>query len=154
MGVVGENLAGLGGALLDPLGIEVGDLSDTAAAAEEQEVSVDSVSIMHQLFGTGFAAFCYLLMVLLYMPCGAAVAAVFREAGAVWTVFLACWTTIMGFSTSTIVYRLGTFSQDPMYAILSIVIAAVLLVGMVFWMRSYVKRARLNAPKVIPIAAQ
>ena len=109
---------------------------------------------MHQLFGTGFAAFCYLLMVLLYMPCGAAVAAVFREAGAVWTVFLACWTTIMGFSTSTIVYRLGTFSQDPMYAILSIVIAAVLLVGMVFWMRSYVKRARLNAPKVIPIAAQ
>ena len=154
VGVVGENLAGLGGALLDPLGIEVGDLSDTAAAAEEQEVSVDSVSIMHQLFGTGFAAFCYLLMVLLYMPCGAAVAAVFREAGAVWTVFLACWTTIMGFSTSTIVYRLGTFSQDPMYAILSIVIAAVLLVGMVFWMRSYVKRARLNAPKVIPIAAQ
>ncbi|WP_337389770.1 Fe(2+) transporter permease subunit FeoB [Duodenibacillus massiliensis] len=154
VGVVGENLAGLGGALLDPLGIEVGDLSDTAAAAEEQEVSVDSVSIMHQLFGTGFAAFCYLLMVLLYMPCGAAVAAVFREAGAVWTVFLACWTTLMGFSTSTIVYRLGTFSQDPMYAILSIVIAAVLLVGMVFWMRSYVKRARLNAPKVIPIAAQ
>ena len=121
-GHLDDRLAGLGGALLDPLGIEVGDLSDTAAAAEEQEVSVDSVSIMHQLFGTGFAAFCYLLMVLLYMPCGAAVAAVFREAGAVWTVFLACWTTIMGFSTSTIVYRLGTFSQDPMYAILSIFI--------------------------------
>ena len=38
--------------------------------------------------------------------------------------------------------------NDPFLFWLSgIVIAAVLLVGMVFWMRSYVKRARLNAPR-------
>ena len=110
---VRTNLADLGGALLDPAGIHVDDLSDTAAAAEEQEVAVDTIDMMQQLFGGGFAAFCYLLMVLLYMPCGAAVATVWREAGTAWTLFLCGWTTALGYTSATIVYRLGTFAEKP-----------------------------------------
>ena len=154
---VAGNLADLGGSLLDPLGIEVGDFGDeedAKAAAEENEFSMTSVGVMQKLFGSQFAAFCYLLMVLLYMPCGAAVAAVFREAGAVWTVFLACWTSVMGYSTATIVYRLGSFGADPLYAVFAIVIAVALLVGMVLTMKSYVNRERASQPKVIPIAAR
>ena len=154
---VGENLADLGSAFLDPMGIEVGNFDneeEAAAAAEDNEFSMTSVGVMQKLFGSSFAAFCYLLMVLLYMPCGAAVAAVYREAGAAWTVFLACWTSIMGYSTATIVYRLGAFGSDPLYAVFAICIAVALLVGMVCIMRGYVNRERLNAPKVIPIAAR
>jgi len=157
VGVVGENLADLGSSLLDPMGIEVGDFGDeesAKAAAEDNEFSLTSVGVMQKLFGSQFAAFCYLLMVLLYMPCGAAVAAVFREAGAVWTVFLACWTSVMGYSTATIVYRLGSFGADPLYAVFAIVIAVALLVGMVLTMKCYVNRERANQPKVIPIAAR
>ena len=154
---VRDNLADLGSSLLDPAGIEVGNFDteeDAQAAAEDNEFSLTSVGVMQKLFGTPFAAFCYLLMVLLYMPCGAAVAAVFREAGAVWTVFLACWTSVMGYSTATIVYRLGSFSADPLYAVFAIVIAVALLVGMVLMMKCYVNRERANAPKVIPITAR
>ncbi len=147
-----DNLADLGGAFTDPLGIAVDDLSDTAAAAEEQEVALDTVEMMQKLFGSQLAAFAYLMMVLLYMPCVAAIAAVYREAGAAWTLFLACWTTVLGYSAATIVYRVGTFAQDPVYATTAIVIAVGLLAALLAFMRNYVKNNRGKGPKVIPIA--
>ncbi len=41
-------------------------------------------------------AFAYLLMILLYMPCVAAVGAIYQEVGWRWTLFGACWTTGLG----------------------------------------------------------
>lgn len=153
VGTVRDNLADLGSAFTDPLGIAVDDLSDTAAAAEEQEVTVTTVEMMQQLFGSQLAAFSYLMLVLLYMPCVAAIAAVYREAGAAWTLFLAAWTTVLGYSTATIVYRVGTFAQDPVFATVAIVIALCLLAGLLLFMRNYVKNNRGKGPKIIPIAA-
>ncbi|MBQ9239948.1 MAG: Fe(2+) transporter permease subunit FeoB [Duodenibacillus sp.] len=146
-----DNLSDLAGAFLDPMGIKVDDLSDTAAAAEEQEVTVDTVKIMQSLFGSSFAAFCYLLMVLLYVPCGAAVATVYREAGAAWTVFLAAWTLAVGYSAATVTYRLGTFAEAPMQSIIYILACAVIIGGMLIWMRTFAKNNRGKGPKVIPI---
>lgn len=150
---VKNNLADLGGALLDPAGIHVDDLSDTAAAAEEQEVALDTIGMMQQLFGGSLAAFSYLLMVLLYMPCGAAVAAVWREAGTRWTLFLCAWTTGLGYSAATIVYRLGTFAENPVYSATAITICLALLGGMILWMKSFAKKHGGNGRKVIPIFA-
>lgn len=152
VGTIRDNLADLGGAFTDPLGIAVDDLSDTAAAAESQEVTVTTVQMMQQLFGSQLAAFAYLMLVLLYMPCVAAIAAVYREAGAAWTLFLAAWTTVLGYSTATIVYRVGTFAQDPLYATVAIVVSLGLLAGLLAFMRNYVKNNRGKGPKVIPIA--
>lgn len=149
-----ENLKDLGGALLDPLGIAVDDLTDTAAAAEEQEVALDTVTMMQKLFGSQLAAFAYLLMVLLYMPCVAAVSAVYHEAGARWTLFLAAWTTALGYCSATVVYRVGTFSENPTYAIVSIAISAAILGGMLLWMRSFARNNRGKGPKMIPIVAK
>lgn len=151
-GTIVDNLADLGGAFTDPLGIAVDDLSDTAAAAESQEVTVTTIDMMQKLFGSQLAAFAYLMLVLLYMPCVAAIAAVYREAGAAWTLFLAAWTTVLGYSTATIVYRVGTFAQDPLYATVAIVISLGLLASLLFFMRNYVKNNRGKGPKVIPIA--
>ena len=150
---VRTNLADLGGALLDPAGIHVDDLSDTAAAAEVQEVAVDTIDMMQQLFGGGFAAFCYLLMVLLYMPCGAAVATVWREAGTAWTLFLCGWTTALGYTSATIVYRLGTFAENPTYSIVAIALSVAILAGMLLWMRTFAKKNGGKGRKVIPIYA-
>ena len=150
---VRTNLADLGGALLDPAGIHVDDLSDTAAATEEQEVAVDTIDMMQQLFGGGFAAFCYLLMVLLYMPCGAAVATVWREAGTAWTLFLCGWTTALGYTSATIVYRLGTFAENPTYSIVAIALSVAILAGMLLWMRTFAKKNGGKGRKVIPIYA-
>ena len=150
---VQNNLADLGGALTDPAGIHVDDLSDTAAAAESQEVALDTISMMQQLFGGSLAAFSYLLMVLLYMPCGAAVAAVWREAGTRWTLFLCAWTTGLGYSAATIVYRLGTFAENPVYSATAIALCLALLGGMILWMKSFAKKHAGKGRKVIPIFA-
>lgn len=149
-----DNLADMGGAFLDPLGIAVDDLSDTAAAAEEQEVAVDTVTTMQRLFGSSLAAFAYLMMVLLYMPCAAAISAVYREAGTAWTLFLAGWTTAMGYCAAMLVYRLGTFSENPVYGIGSVVATVVILGGMLLFMRSYVRKNQGKGRRIIPIAAQ
>lgn len=149
-----DNLAGMASAFTDPLGVRVGDLSDTAAAAEEQGVAADSIAVMQKLFGSQLAAFAYLMMVLLYMPCVAAIAAVYREAGAAWTLFLAAWTTVLGYSAATIVYRVGTFAEDPAYAVTAIGISVALLAGLIAFMRNWVRKNRGKGPRIIPIAVR
>lgn len=149
-----DNLQGMAGAFIDPLGVRVGDLSDTEAAAEEQGVAVDSIAVMQKLFGSQLAAFAYLMMVLLYMPCVAAIAAVYREAGAAWTLFLAAWTTVLGYSAATIVYRVGTFAEDPAYAVTAIGISVALLAGLIAFMRNWVRKNRGKGPRIIPIAVR
>ena len=149
-----DNLQGMAGAFIDPLGVSVGDLSDTEAAAEEQGVAADSIAVMQKLFGSQLAAFAYLMMVLLYMPCVAAIAAVYREAGAAWTLFLAAWTTVLGYSAATIVYRVGTFAEDPAYAVTAIGISVALLAGLIAFMRNWVRKNRGKGPRIIPIAVR
>lgn len=146
-----DNLAELGGALLDPLGVAVDDLSDTAEAAESQEVSVDTVGMMQTLFGSQLAAFAYLMMVLLYMPCVAAIGTVYREAGTAWTLFLSAWTTVLGYSAATIVYRVGTFSENPAYAMTCIGLSLAALSSLLLIMRVYVRRNAGKRARIIPI---
>ena len=153
VGTISENFAGLAGALTDPLGITVGDLSEEASAAEEQGVSTGTIDTIKVLFGSSTAAFAYLLMVLLYLPCCAAIAAIYREVGAAWTIFAAAWTSVLGYSAATIFYRVATFAENPTYSIIAIGGCAAALVGMYFWMRSFAKRDAAKGPKVIPIYA-
>ena len=97
----------------DPLGIEVGDLSDQAAVAEEQEVSTGTFGAMAARFDGAAGAFAYLLFILLYFPCTAAIAAVYQESGARWTFFVAAWTTGMAYGLSTIYYQAATWAVHP-----------------------------------------
>ncbi|MEE3649429.1 MULTISPECIES: Fe(2+) transporter permease subunit FeoB [unclassified Brenneria] len=125
LATIPENLSGLGGALLDPLGIEVGDLSNAESVAQENAFSVSSLTVIGQLFDGRLGAFAYLLMVLLYVPCVAAVAAIWREVGTAWTLFCVAWTIELGYGTAVVVYQVGRFAQHPIYSTLAI--AAVLL---------------------------
>ena len=149
-GTIGDNLAGLASAFTDPMGISVGDLSDEAAAAEEQGVTLGTVATIQTLFGSTSGAFAYLLMVLLYMPCVAAVATIYREVGAKWTIFAAAWTTTLGYSVATIYYRVVNFAADPIYSMICIIVACLIMCGMYFWMKSMAKKDK-SGPRIIPI---
>lgn len=151
VGTIGENFAGLAGAFSDPLGISVGDLSDEAAAAEEQGVSLGTIDTIKTLFGSTSGVFAYLLMVLLYVPCVAAVAAIYREVGTKWTIFACAWTLALGYSAATIFYRVANFAAAPVYSIVCIVIALAILYGMYCWMKSMAKKDAGKGPKIIPI---
>ncbi len=121
---IGDNLAGVADMAGDPLGISVGDVDNPELAAEEQEVDVGVFGSMVALFDGQIGAFAYLLMVLLYMPCGAAIAAVYREAGWRWTGFVAFWTVTLGYGSAVLFYQGATIARHPVSS--SIWIAAVL----------------------------
>jgi ferrous iron transport protein B len=120
------DLRKLNTAFSDPLGISVGDLTDRNAAAAAQNVAVSSITAITQLFSGSLGAFAYLMMILLYIPCCAAVSAIWREVGTRWTLFATCWTTGLGYGSAVLVYQFGTFAQHPLYSFTAI--AAVLVV--------------------------
>lgn len=107
------NLADALGAWADPLGIQVGDVSDQAAVAESQGVSTGTFGAMAARFDGAAGAFAYLLFILLYFPCTAAIAAVYQESGARWTAFVALWTTGLAYGTATLYYQGATYAQHP-----------------------------------------
>ena len=107
------NLADLGGTLLDPLGLSVGDVSELDTAAEEQAVAYTTFGQMALRFDTRVAAFAYLLFVLMYFPCVAAMGAVYRETNAGWTAFVGLWTTGLAYWSAVLYYQVMTFAQHP-----------------------------------------
>lgn len=61
-------------------------------------------------FGSGAAAYAFLVFTLLYIPCVAAISAMKRELGSwKWTVFSALYQLAAAYTVSVIVYMLGTF---------------------------------------------
>jgi len=108
-----ENLAGIAGSLLDPLGINVGDVSDRGAVAEEQGVGSSIFGSMVNLFDGTAGAFAYLVFILLYFPCVAAIAAVYRETNLAWTLFAGAWTTGLAYVFAVLSYQIGTWGAHP-----------------------------------------
>ena len=115
---VGDNAVGLADTLLDPLGLNIGDVSDIEAAAASQEVRTETLTSMAALFGTQFAAFCYLVFILLYAPCVAVLGAMVKESGLRWMLLVFTWTLVLAYVTSTVIYQIGTFTIDPMFSAL------------------------------------
>ena len=68
----------------------------------------DSVSLAERIPITPLVAFCYMLFVLIYFPCIAAIAAIKQESGSwKWTLFAACYTTGLAWLVSFAVYQIG-----------------------------------------------
>ncbi|AYH48334.1 MULTISPECIES: Fe(2+) transporter permease subunit FeoB [Dickeya] len=144
LATIPENLGKLGDALLNPMGINVGDLTDTDTIAKDNKFSVTSLTVISQLFDGRLGAFSYLLMVLLYIPCVAAVSAIWREVGTAWTLFCAGWTIQVGYSTAVVVYQIGRFAQHPLYSSCALVgVAAMLCVTVMMLRRNGLQRQRI-----------
>lgn len=94
-----ENLKGVGGRLLDPLGV-----GDAQGEAEyEAEETASAVGALRQHFPKGFhQVFSFLLFILLYVPCIAATGVVFREIGKLYGTIFIGYLTLLGWSVATI----------------------------------------------------
>lgn len=151
-----ENLLGVFETLTDPLGISLGDIGDATLAAEEQGVDAAIFGSMATLFASQSAAFAYLLFVLLYFPCVAAIAAVYRETNLAWTAFAGFWTTFMAYLAATLYYQTVNFAANPSYALTVIgaglgtfiaVVAGLALLGRV---RAQTRSIRIGEPVPVP----
>jgi ferrous iron transport protein B len=126
------NLAEVPSTLLDPLGISVGDIGETATAAEEQEVALGTFGAMARRFDGRVGAFAYLLFVLLYFPCAAATGAIYRETNLGWTVFAGLWTTGLAYWLAAFFYQAATFPENPVSSlawIAGLVVAMLVVIG-------------------------
>jgi ferrous iron transport protein B len=142
---VPENLAGIGDMLLDPLGLNVGDVSDIQAAAEAQEVNSGIFGAMASRFDGQVGAFAYLLFILLYFPCVATIGAIVREAGGAWAAFVAAWTTGVAYSASTLFYQIATFERHPTSSSAWIAAVVLLLVAAIVALRFWAGRGRSDS---------
>ena len=127
---IGTELVALSSSLADPLGISIGDVSDLDAVADEQDIESSTLTNMAALFSGPFAAFCYLVFILLYAPCVAVLGAITKEAGWHWMLLVFGWSTGLAYITATVIYQIGTFTVNPLFS--SIWIVSMLTILVVF----------------------
>ena len=94
--------------LKDPLGL-------AGAMGEVDEADTSSYATMIDHFGENGtkAAFAYLLFILIYAPCVAALAAIYREIGLRWMLLAVSYLTVLAWVTATAFYQLSTFTLHP-----------------------------------------
>lgn len=144
-----RNLSGLSEFIFDPLGLDVGDLSNAQSAAIELEVTTGMFGEMAKRFDGQAGAFSYLLFILLYFPCVATIGAIAREAGKAWATFVAFWTTSVAYVTASLFYQFARLTENPLQA--SIIIffivcyAALLFMGL----RSYANRRQTGVVQAV-----
>lgn len=119
----------------DDLIVEYG-LREVAEDAAEVGKRTGLLEALRRNFGNRPAAFAYLLFVLIYSPCVAAMVVMGREAGWRWMWFAIFYQTALAWMVATAYYQVMTFSQAPAQAGAWLgAIAAILAVavGALFW---------------------
>ncbi|MBT3294646.1 MAG: Fe(2+) transporter permease subunit FeoB [Verrucomicrobia bacterium] len=120
---------GFGEKLADPLGMGLGgDMADRDAFAAEMAIDTGTLAVMTRYFDGKIGALAYLLFILIYAPCVAAVGAIFKETSFKWAAFAVFYLTLLAWVVSTIFYQAGTFAQHPSSSTMWIAICSGILV--------------------------
>jgi len=130
-----DNLSGVADTLTDPLGLSIGDTSSIDAAAEGLAVSAGTFGAMGKLFDGKVGAIAYMLFILMYFPCVAAMAAVYRETNLRWTLFIAAWTTGLAYVSATGFYQVATFARHPAFSAAWLAGCSLIFIGVFLVMR-------------------
>lgn len=106
-------LAGIGAALAS-VRDNLGALAGITAPAAADDTAAGTYGTMARLFDGRAGAFAYLLVILLYTPCAAALGAMARETGWQWAAFGATWTMLLGYGSAVIFFQAATFARHPL----------------------------------------
>ena len=100
-----ENLVGIGESMLDPFGMNVGEVADSEVASEDLGVDHGIFGSMKKFFGTSVAAMAYLIFVLLYVPCFVAVSASWKEIGKNLALLQAGYSTLLAWTLAVLWFQ-------------------------------------------------
>lgn len=138
LATIPQNLSGLVDAVLDPLGLTTVNKNTSSL---QSDLVVDSVTIsqIRISFVTASAALAYVIFILLYTPCVAALGTIYREAGYKWMIFVAVWTFIVAWLTATIFYQFTLLRQSSSasYWLILCAISIVVLLGLMRLLTRY-----------------
>ncbi|MFA7056441.1 MAG: Fe(2+) transporter permease subunit FeoB [Candidatus Cloacimonadales bacterium] len=90
---------------------------------EEEESSALVGYVKNGFNNDKFAAYAYLLFILIYAPCVAAMGAIYRETNLNWTIFAVSYLTMLAWVVSTLFYQITTFVTHPGSSIMWIAIS-------------------------------
>ncbi|WNC71882.1 ferrous iron transport protein B [Thalassotalea psychrophila] len=133
-----ENLLGIKAD--DPLGTDIGDVSDIHIAAQQQGVEESTITIMQTAFAGTIGAFSYLLFILLYTPCAAAMGAIKNEVGTRWATFAGVWSFALAYLAATFVFQVANLAAQPVYASICIVSVIATFVLIYAWLKRFGKQ--------------
>ena len=133
-----ENLLGIKAD--DPLGVNIGDVTSLEVAAQEQGVEESTFTVMQAAFAGKIGAFSYLLFILLYTQCAAAMGAIKNEVGSRWAGFAALWSFALAYLSATFVYQIATISADPVTASISIGVVVLIFLTLYLWLKRFGKK--------------
>jgi len=132
-----ENLLGIKAD--DPLGTDIGDVSSIHAAAEEQGVEESTITVMQAAFAGKIGAFSYLLFILLYTPCAAAMGAIKSEVGSRWAGFAALWSFALAYLAATFSYQIAMLTSTPLYSGTTLLFVISIFITIYFWLKRFGK---------------
>ncbi len=129
-----EGFKGLGKTAIDPLGLRV-ETSNKEVVQKELAVQADTFGEMRRRFGNANNAFAYLLFVLIYMPCVAVIATIYREIGGRWAAFSVLYLTFLAWIIATLFYQASQFLVQPAVSTMWIAICLTLMTGFVIYLK-------------------
>ncbi|MBN3860177.1 Fe(2+) transporter permease subunit FeoB [Neisseriaceae bacterium PsAf] len=131
--VTTDNLKDLPQRLLDPLAIS-GKLADgdIETVKAEEEVSDQTVTKIRTLFPSTAAVMAYLIFILLYTPCVAALGAIYRESTLRWTIMIAIWTFAIAWICATAYYQFSLLGTDANQQALTYLISLPILLAIIY----------------------
>jgi ferrous iron transport protein B len=101
-----DNLAGLVDQIFDPLGLKEATASETEIASANT-IDISCFQSMRTYFSKGAnQAFAFLLFILTYVPCIAAMSVALRELGKGYGLLLMVYLTVLGWSVATLYYQI------------------------------------------------
>lgn len=137
-----DGFKGFTGTLFDPLG--AGTVSEASSneekASELLEVKKSIFPAMRSHFKCKSAAIAYLLFVLIYMPCVAAMAAIFRETGIKWGIFSVTYLTCLAWIIATLFYQTAQLAVNPQTALIWIALCIAILATFITVLKRIGKR--------------
>ncbi len=146
-----DNTAGLVDALVDPLGLSLTAIDETETMAENQGVSSQLFGILQEKFTSTWAAYAYLLFVLLYFPCVTVIATIAKESGKKWAIFSALYSTGIAYLIASCFYQIVMFGSQPLFASIWLALCAAALLSFYLVLKQH---ANKPSNKTIPLNIQ
>lgn len=111
---IGTGLAGVIDGIIDPFGLHI--ISEESKAGDNEKVRL--YSLMRSKFSPA-AGYAYLLFVLIYFPCFAAVGAAFREMGPLYALIQVTYLTVLAWIISTLFFQIAA-GGNLLYILISL----------------------------------
>ncbi len=146
LGSISDNLQGIEAD--DPLGTDIGDVSSIEVAAAEQGVAESTITIMQAAFAGKIGAFSYLLFILLYTPCAAAMGAIKNEVGTRWAVFAALWSFSLAYLAATASFQIALLATEPLHASITLAVIVLMFLSIYIGLKRFGKNI-LTIPTLV-----